>query len=345
MMLWDLCTVQRCVGTFGHRSAASAEGSATLKGNNMKSFQPTLRRTIDRVVRGSMFRALSERDGPATSALIGFLHREHIYQRLDRLEAMLASAGSDHVHAPALGERVRNLLSLISPMDPVGHHLRRFGRDHDGGYILLGDLLAVDGIAYSFGISDDVSWDYDLAECGYEVFQYDHTIESLPREHSNFHFHKLGLCASGREAPPMRSIDQIIDNNGHAGKRNMILKIDIEGDEWEVLSTIPSDRLRQFDQIVVEYHWLDRTYEDSFYATARRALANIGNLFVPIHVHGNNHYDIKVLGGVAVPQLIEVSYVRKGLVEMEPCRRTFPTELDQPNKADWPDLYLGSFRF
>lgn len=311
----------------------------------MASFRSTLRPTIDRAVRGSIFRALKEREGPVLSALTNFLHQEHIYHRLDRLEEICVSTSREHAHTPALGERTRNVLRLISPHDATDNHLCRFGRNHDGGYVLLDDILASDGIAYSFGISDDVSWDYELAERGYEVFQYDHTIENLPTIHPNFRFNKLGLCPSGQARSQMLSIDQMINRNGHAGKRNMILKIDIEGDEWEVLSAAPPDTLAQFDQIVIEYHWLDRLYEDSFYATARRALQNVRALFTPIHVHGNNHYDIKVLGGVPVPQLIEVTYVRQGIAKTAPCTRTFPTDLDQPNKFDWPDLYLGSFQF
>lgn len=289
-----------------------------------------------------------------TESWVGQINQrvEHTYdwvtqinRRVDRLEA--ASIGRDqmYAHAPALGDRTRGVLSLLSPRNPVGHSLRRFGRDHDGGYMLLDDILASDGIAYSFGIADDVSWDLELAERGYQVFQYDHTIEALPTDHHNFQFHRLGICASSQSVPQMLPLDQIIEQNGHAGKRNMILKIDIEGLEWSILSAMPAHTLKQFDQIVIEYHMLDRLYEDSFYEVARQALTNIRKLFVPVHVHGNNYHDIKILGGVPVPQLLEVTYVRDGLIETAPCDRTFPTGLDQPNRPDRPDLFLGSFQF
>ena len=53
----------------------------------------------------------------------------------------------------------------------------KYGK-HDGGYILLDDFHE-GSIAYSFGISTDVTWDKEMASRGYDVFMYDHTIDKL----------------------------------------------------------------------------------------------------------------------------------------------------------------------
>lgn len=311
----------------------------------MISFRSKAKRLIDRIVRGSIFRCIKDRKGPVLPALIDFLHQEHIYERLDRLEQNKLLIESDYIHDINLRDKARNLLRLISPRDPINKYFCRFGRDNDGGYIMIDNIIESHGIAYSFGISDDVSWDYDLAERGYTIFQYDHTIDRLPKNHPNFHFSKIGLCGIGEDGNEMLSIENIIDINGHRNKNNMILKIDIEGDEWKVFSTISPEILKMFDQIVVEYHWFDRIYDDKLYQTMYKALKNISNLFTPVHVHGNNHYDIKIIGGVPVPQLVEVTYVRSEILKTDKCDRLFPTEIDQPNKPDRPDLYLGSFQF
>ena len=71
--------------------------------------------------------------------------------------------------------------------------LVRIGHNNDGGYILLDDFKP-GGIAYSFGISNDVSFDKDIASKGYDVFMYDHTIEGLPKrekENPRFHFFRI----------------------------------------------------------------------------------------------------------------------------------------------------------
>ena len=38
----------------------------------------------------------------------------------------------------------------------------------------------------------------------------------------------------------------------------MILKMDVEGAEWDFLDTVDTKTLKQFDQIVFEYHELNR---------------------------------------------------------------------------------------
>jgi hypothetical protein len=51
------------------------------------------------------------------------------------------------------------------------------------------------------------------------------------------------------------------------------------------------------------------------------------------------------VGNVVVPQTIEVSFVRRGLYEIIPETRIFPTELDAPNEPGRADLFLGTFTF
>ena len=73
----------------------------------------------------------------------------------------------------------------------------RIGKVNDGGYIMAGNLSQIGwggrGIAYSFGISNEISWDVDMARRGYNIFMYDMTIDKLPYENEKFHFFKEGI--------------------------------------------------------------------------------------------------------------------------------------------------------
>ncbi len=247
--------------------------------------------------------------------------------------------------AGGLGERAKSLLGLMSPLDPLAVQLERLGDGHDGGYAMITDLLNPGGIAYSFGIADNVSWDKAIAARGYTVFQYDHTIEKLPESHPSFRFFRTGVCASGREDAVLRSLDAIVEQNDHRGESDMLLKMDVEGSEWDVFSTIPDATLRKFSQIVLEFHELDNVGDDTYFRKAEKALATLRRHFTPVHVHGNNNARYSIVGGVPTPRSLEVSYVRCGLVETGPCRRCFPTEIDRPNDPSRPDLFLGSFAF
>jgi hypothetical protein len=333
---------------------------------------------VDRIVRGSVIRTLEaggngrvdtggngrldalERRADAVDQRVRWLDRKAdtlderagsldrtaatIQRRIDEIEKRLASFGPapDTKYLRLAGRRAMTVLGLLSPDDPVGAELVRLGGAHDGGYVLVESLLR-GGIAYSFGVGDDVSWDLAMADRGYQVYLYDNTIDALPVAHPGFHFSKIGLCAAGASAVDLRSLEELLAQNGHLGGRDMVLKIDIEGAEWTVLETLPRTVLQGFSQIVIEFHSLGVL--NAMYDRIVAALRALREEFVPIHVHGNNACDITVVGGVPVPDILEVTFVRRGQIATKACTRTFPTALDQTNLPEPPDLYLGSFQF
>ena len=68
----------------------------------------------------------------------------------------------------------------------------RIGAKNDGGYVLLDDFENIK-IAYSFGVSSEISFDKGLADKNIDVYMYDHTIEKLPFSNLKFHWKKIGL--------------------------------------------------------------------------------------------------------------------------------------------------------
>jgi hypothetical protein len=242
-------------------------------------------------------------------------------------------------------ERAALLLSLVTPEDAHNASYVRVGNEHDGGYVMVAEMLK-GGVAYSCGILDDVSWDRAMADRGYEVFQYDHTISALPEQHRQFRFFKTGICGLGKDDHVFRSLDTLVRQNGHENRDDLVLKIDIEGAEWDVFSTMLDETIRCFSQIVVEFHALDKAASDPiFLARAYAALSKLDAHFVPVHVHANNSVNYAIVGSFAVPPVLEVTYLRRGAMETGPCTRLFPTELDRPNTPSRPDLWLGSFQF
>lgn len=69
------------------------------------------------------------------------------------------------------------LRSLLKIKKIVGKNFVRIGNHNDGGYLMI-DNFQKSGVAYSFGINDDVSWDTDMVNRGYEIFMYDPTIDA-----------------------------------------------------------------------------------------------------------------------------------------------------------------------
>lgn len=208
----------------------------------------------------------------------------------------------------------------------------------DGGYVMLSSFRE-NGIAYSFGISNDVTWDNIMAELGYNIWQYDHTINSLPYERKEFHWHKEGISGEDLSDKPLKSLKYFLERNGHSDSKNLILKMDVEGAEWDFLETVSTDTLKQFDQIVFEMHNLVRPV-DSYRILP--LLSKINKTHSLIHIHGNNcGYQLKI-GDTIFPDVIETTYVNKEICEIiEDENLQFPTPLDSPNDSGRPDIDLG----
>jgi hypothetical protein len=242
------------------------------------------------------------------------------------------------------------LMDLIKIYD-VGIPKIRIGHPFDGGYILLEDLCKGIEVVYSFGVDIDVSFDADFSNKYNPTWirLYDHTINGLPvgdlhpdaepggrgchvRNHV---FCKKGI--GGSKTEQLDLLENYIIENGDKGRR-MILKMDVEGAEWESFDASSSNTLRLFEQITLELH---RMHDEDLHAIQYRILEKLTHSFYIYHAHLNNSKKPQMVNGLLMPWLLEVSFVRKDLVDAVPTREVFPTELDGPNMWDQPDLPLN----
>ncbi|MBR1579097.1 MAG: FkbM family methyltransferase [Selenomonadaceae bacterium] len=172
-----------------------------------------------------------------------------------------------------------------------------------------------------------------------DIFMYDHTIDGIPVQHEKFHWSKTGLTGFyDPNHPELETLPRLIQKNGHADDRNMILKMDIEGAEYSVFQTIDDDTLNRFKQIVLEFHDLTNPATENNVAFMTDKLNATHQL---VHVHANNYGSYIVRGGAILPSLIEGTYLRRADYKFVKSRRFFPTAIDQPNKAAAPDINLG----
>ena len=128
--------------------------------------------------------------------------------------------------------------------------------------------------------------------------------------------------------------------------RNLIMKMDVEGCEWDIFSETPSEIINQFSQMVVEFHGLSPFIEESKHQTIICTLQKINLTHQCIHVHANSYPGVPaMIGGLVLPPLLEVTFIRRSDFEdrLIENKRQFPTELDQPTIAGWPDILLRRF--
>jgi FkbM family methyltransferase len=169
-------------------------------------------------------------------------------------------------------------------MDPAGDlELKKLGSDY-GGWVAPVNRVKADWICYSGGIGEDTTFDEELIKrCGCQVWGFDPTpkaIQYVEREKKRlgprFHFLNCGLWSSEMtlrfhvpEDPsnpsfsvlkltdseefveaPCKSVPQLMRELGH--ERVDLLKIDVEGAEFEVLKSVLSGDVKP-SVLCVEY--------------------------------------------------------------------------------------------
>ena len=230
---------------------------------------------------------------------------------------------------------IHNLLHISKVED---FNLVRVGNNDDGGYILLDDFKS-GGIAYSFGISDDVSFDKDIASKGYDVFMYDHTVGGLPEANKNFHFFKQGIADGVTQDERLKSLEYFISQNHHEHQRDMILKMDVEGAEWGFLESVKPETLSQFSQLTFEFHDMINPSNSERILTALRKINETHQL---IHLHANNNGSYISIGGKNFCSLTEVTYILRDKYKLvNDYDVNLPLSLDMPNIKSFPEIILG----
>lgn len=239
---------------------------------------------------------------------------------------------------------VVDTLALLRPVGLRGPPLVRLGNPlGDGGYVAA-DLFERTTALFSYGVGREVSFDRDLAERGIDVHMFDHTVDGPPEAHDRFHFVREGVASAAHLGPSLGTLADHLAQRGHLRSRHLVLKMDIEGHEWDVLDAAPERVLAAFEQIVIEVHGLNRLGDAVFRRRAHRVLARLRASFHVIHVHANNVRGLVSVAGLAVAPILEITYLRRDLADPRDWTTVLPRELDAPN-VDRADHVLSFFPF
>lgn len=192
---------------------------------------------------------------------------------------------------------------------PYSGPLTRLGSDY-GGWTVPVDLVRPGSLCYTAGAGTDITFDVALLEFGCTVHAFDPTPSSIEHVRTQrldttpaFHFHPWAIWTRDGElrlyAPqigdsnysaadlqrtgrgivvPCRSLTSIASELGH--ERIDLLKLDIEGAEYEVLGALLASDLRP-RVLAVEFH---KTPSIRPMVTTSRALRADG--YVPVALRG-----------------------------------------------------------
>jgi hypothetical protein len=238
-------------------------------------------------------------------------------------------------------QRLRAMLRKLTPKRAVGVDKLRVGCPYDGGYVMLDDFSGT-VVAVSCGVGSNWAWDHEIAERGIRVRQFDEKALSDERGWPLIDFTALRI--SGSPGAGQATLDEIVAGLNVA-PATALLKIDIEGAEWDVFESAGDAALSVFSQIVVEFHGLGRAADEARFAKYEVAIERLNRHFQSVHVHGNNHSPFVTVHHVAIPDVLEVTFASRHRFAFDDGVETFPTALDMPNRRFAQDLWLGTFTF
>jgi hypothetical protein len=246
-----------------------------------------------------------------------------------------ATAGSFEIQRRSL-----EVLRFLRPYQAEGVRKARFGSPTDGGYILIDDFDRIDAV-FSFGIEQNASWDVSVADRGVPVYQFDHTIDAPPVSRQDLIFAKKRIVPQA--APGCETLNELAERHGKAGVPSLILKIDIEHDEWAVFDATTEAALSCFAQIVGEFHGFGSMIDPQWNERARRVFEKITRHFGVVHVHANNFCGFNSVANVSVPEVLEITFANRSRYRLVATDEVFPGPLDAPNNPYIVDLHLGKF--
>jgi hypothetical protein len=212
--------------------------------------------------------------------------------------------------------------------------MRRYGGANDGGYLMCENLLPGVESAYSYGIETEDNWGCAVSQqVKVPVHQYDCFTDHRPAcEGGEFVFHDecVGPRAETVDGRLFDSIPAQIAKNGDTGKR-ILLKIDVEGAEWDSFQATPDEVFERIDQIPMEFHGTD---EARFLDVVRR----MKRMFHLVNLHYNNYACSADSAPLAAPAY-QVLWVNKrlGIVDPDGPSPAVPSPLNAPDNPDAPE--------
>ena len=254
------------------------------------------------------------------------------------------------------------LPKILKPFKSHKQNLVRVGPKTDGGYILDKRIIGKTKTIITCGLNDD--WEFEKSYLklrpSTNIIAYDHTVDnnfwknrfkkdflalilfkklsyrkiidvfkfisyrSFFKDKNIHHIKKVVLNKKNKQ---QESINEILHN-----QRDIILKIDIEGDEYKILDTINKNS-HKINFLIIEFHNIFSNINK-----IRKFLSK--SIFKVIHLHGNNY------GGIdknSNPNVIELSLInsKKFKVNKDKSTYKYPIEgLDYKNLKRREDLKI-----
>lgn len=219
------------------------------------------------------------------------------------------------------------LKSLIKSLHPfqTDYELIRLGSTGDGGYLVPNDFKGISA-CYSPGVGSYSTFEDDCSKLGMLVFLADKSVDGPMIKNDSFNFIKkfIGPITYSDTI----TIDDWVNNCSHDKGSDLLLQMDIEGDEYLTIINMSEFLLKRFRIIIIEFHQLEKLFNKEFYTIAARVFQKILHNHVCVHIHPNNYSKITKYEDIQIPGTAEFTFLRKDRISHLIPATIFPHPLD-----------------
>ncbi|MPR32120.1 methyltransferase [Cytophagaceae bacterium SJW1-29] len=169
-----------------------------------------------------------------------------------------------------------------------------------------------------------------------KIYLADNSVNAPSINNKNFNFIKkhIGIANSEHMITMERWIENMEEDNS-----DLLLQMDIEGNEYLSILSMPQKLLNRFRIISIEFHDLQNIWGKDFYSTAKSTFEKLLENHVCVHLHPNNCCGALNIKGIEIPRVCEFTFIRKDRVKIL-GNVTTPNQLDSDNRGN-PTLTLS----
>tara|TARA_Y100000768_G_C23796046_1_gene594860 strand:- start:47 stop:829 length:783 start_codon:yes stop_codon:yes gene_type:complete len=252
---------------------------------------------------------------------------------------------------------------FFKPYHTSFSNLIRLGRKSDGGYVIDKRVINKTNTIITCGLESEWSFEKQFQKYNRncKILAFDHTVNkkfwfnkflkdlisllllkrfNLHQTIEIFKFVEYLIFFRGKNKHYKKKIvpkktnkhNQITISEAIGDNWNIVLKIDIEGDEYRVLKEV-NKNLNKLNLVIIEFHNIHKNLKKIKNFMNQTKLRNI-------HINANNYGMVDLNG---IPQVIEMTLInpKKFKIKNQKTKRNYPVKgLDFKNRQRSPEIKI-----
>ena len=230
---------------------------------------------------------------------------------------------------------IKQTWQLLAPVK-TEYELTRIGtREGDGGYLIPALDVGFDG-CFSAGVADNVEFELEVAsKWEIPVDLIDASVDSPPVKSEHFKFQKLFL--GSKTSGQFVSLNDWVTSSSQTG-RDLILKVDIEGFEYESVVCTPGETFNRFKVMIFELHSLEQLSTRFGMNLIALFISRVTENHTIVHAHANNVGGIWKMNGCEIPAGLEITLLRNDCFQEMQGYSELPHPLDRDCVSTKPSV-------